>query len=248
MEPREPHSTSLTLAEEAAANAFRQKTLLPLDDCLHALQRFILRLSSLHRLYQRHGISNLPRSAEPIREKKTFKCYPLGYLHIDITEVHTAEGRAYLFVAIDRTSRFVYAELHKQMMCKNAVSFLEATLKRLPYKVHTVLIDNGIQFAKKIGTESYRAHPFDVVCYRHGIEHRLTKPFHPWTNGQVERMNRTIKQATTKAFHCASLRQLQDYIKGYLWACNSARPMRSLRGQTPIGFILEQWHKQPQLF
>ena len=146
MGPRDPHSTSLTLAEEAVAIAFRQKTLLPLDDCLHALQRFIPRLSrsSLHRLYQRHGISNLPRSAEPVREKKALKRYPLGYLRIDITEVRTAEGRAYLFVAIDRTSKFVYAELHKQMMRKDAVDFLEATLKTLPYKVHTVLTDNGI--------------------------------------------------------------------------------------------------------
>ncbi|TWI45531.1 hypothetical protein IQ22_04621 [Pseudomonas duriflava] len=72
---------------------------------MHVLQRFIFRLSrsSLNRLYQRHGISTLPRSAEPVRDKKTFKRYPLGYLHINNTEVHTAEGRAYLFVAIDRT-------------------------------------------------------------------------------------------------------------------------------------------------
>ena len=158
-------------------------------------------MHALHRLYQRHGISNLPRSAEPVRERKTFKRYPLGYLHIDITEVHTAEGRAYLFVTIDLTSTFVYAELHEQIMRKDAVSFLEAALKTLPYKVQTVLTDNGIQFARKIGTESYRVYPFDAVCHRHGIEHRLTKPFYPWTNGQVERMNRTIKQATTKAFH-----------------------------------------------
>ncbi len=51
----------------------------------------------------------------------------MGYLRIDITEVHTAEGRAYLFVAIDRTSKFVYAELHQQTMRKDAVGFLEAT-------------------------------------------------------------------------------------------------------------------------
>ena len=89
---------------------------------------------------------------------------------------------------------------------------------------------------------------FRWICHRHGIEHRLTKPFHPWTNGQVERMNRTIKQANTKAFHYASLKQLLEHIKGYLWAYNSARPLRALKGQTPIGFILGQWHKQPQLF
>ncbi len=111
-----------------------------------------------------------------------------------------------------------------------------------------MLTDNTIQFVKKIGTESYRAHYFDVVCHRHSIEHRLTKPFHLWTNGQVERMNRTIMQATTKALHYAPLKQLQDHMKYYLWACNSARPLRALKGQTQIGFILQQWHKQLQLF
>jgi transposase InsO family protein len=42
---------------------------------------------------------------------------------------------------------------------------------------------------------------FDMICEANGIEHRLTKPNHPWTNGQVERMNRTIKDTTVKRFH-----------------------------------------------
>lgn len=49
---------------------------------------------------------------------------------------------------------------------------------------------------------------FDMICEAHGIEHRLTKPNHPWTNGQVERMNRTIKEATVKRFHYDSHEQL----------------------------------------
>ncbi|HAO02011.1 MAG TPA: hypothetical protein DCQ42_09855 [Halomonas sp.] len=106
----------------------------------------------------------------------------------------------------------------------------------------------GVQFAKKAGTEAYKPHIFDVVCYRHGIEHRLTKPFHPWTNGQVERMNRTIKEATTRAFHYTSLSQLQSHLEDYLWAYNNARPLRALKGKTLIGFILEQWQKEPEKF
>lgn len=248
MGPSSPHSTSMTPLQEAAAVAFRQKTLLPLDDCLHALQRTIptLTRSSLHRLYQRHGISQLP--CKPEREKKPFKYYPMGYLHIDITETRTAEGKAYLFVAIDRTTKFVHAELFEQMTRKTAIDFLQGTLKALPYHVHTILTDNGIQFAKKVGTETYREHPFDVLCNQHGIEHRLTKPFHPWTNGQVERMNRTIKDATTKAFYYTSLEELRSHLKDYLWAYNSARPLRALKGRTPIGFILDRWHKEPQFF
>jgi len=68
--------------------------------------------SSLHRLYQRHGTSQRPRAGEATREKKFFKHYPIGYLHIDISDVQTGEGKAYLFVSMDRTSKFVHAQLY----------------------------------------------------------------------------------------------------------------------------------------
>ena len=62
MGPTEPHSTVLTLEQEAMIVAFRRHTLLPLDDCLYALQPSIpgLTRSSLHRCLQRHGLSRLP--------------------------------------------------------------------------------------------------------------------------------------------------------------------------------------------
>lgn len=90
--PKAPHSTVLSPKEEAIIVAFRQHTLLPLDDCLYALQPTIPHLSrsSLHRCLNRHGISRLPEieGDKPIR--KTFRSYPIGYFHIDIAEVQTA--------------------------------------------------------------------------------------------------------------------------------------------------------------
>jgi hypothetical protein len=46
--------------------------------------------------------------------KKAFKKYPIGYFHIDIAEVRTEEGKLHLFVAIDRTSKFAFAQLHEK--------------------------------------------------------------------------------------------------------------------------------------
>ena len=251
MGPSNPRSTSMTPLQEAAAVAFRQKTLLPLDDCLHALQRSIptLTRSSLHRLYQRHGISQLPR--EPVREKKPFKSYPMGYLHIDITETRTGEGKTYLFVAIDRTTKFVYAELFEQMTRKSAVDFLEATLNALPYRVHTILTDNGIQFAEQPrnrNTIYSRPMRFDMICEANGIEHRLTKPNHPWTNGQVERMNRTIKDATVKRFHYENHDQLRTHLADFLAAYNFARRLKTLGGLTPYEYICKIWTSEPDRF
>jgi len=85
-------------------------------------------------------------------------------------------------------------------------SAAEALIQAVPYHLHTILTDNGIQFAdlpknRNGWTARLRAHRFYQIRREHGIEHRLTKPNHPWTNGQVERMNRTIQDATVKRYH-----------------------------------------------
>src|SRR5688500_1334867 len=105
MGPKEVRSTVLTLEEEAIVVAFRRHTLLPLDDCLYALQPTIphLRRSSLHRCLQRHGISRLPDTNGNKPQRSKFKRYPIGFFHIDIAEVRTEQGKLHLFVAIDRT-------------------------------------------------------------------------------------------------------------------------------------------------
>lgn len=83
--PQEPRSTILSLEEEAIVVAFRKHTLLPLDDCLYALQPTIPHLtrSSLHRCLQRHGISRLPEVEGDKPGKKKFKRYPIGYASLD---------------------------------------------------------------------------------------------------------------------------------------------------------------------
>lgn len=129
--------------------------------------------------------------------KKKFKRYPIGYFHIDIAEVRTAEGKLHLFVAIDLTSKFAYAELHEKAGKMAAAKFLRNLVAAVPYAIHTVLTDNGIQFTNRKQDRHVFEHIFDRVCHDNGIEHRLTKVKHPWTNGQVERMNRTIKEATS---------------------------------------------------
>ena len=57
---------------------------------------------------------------------------------------------------------------------------------------------------------------FDMICEANGIEHRLTKPNHPWTNGQVERMNRTIKEATVKRYHYDNHEQLRTHLADFI--------------------------------
>ena len=248
--PREPKSTVLSIEEEAIIVAFRKHTLLPLDDCLYALQPTIPHLSrsSLHRCLQRHGIGRLPDVEGDKPTKQKFKSYPIGYFHIDIAEVQTAEGKLYLFVAIDRTSKFAYAELHEKAGKMAAAQFLRNLIATVPYAIHTVLTDNGIQFTNQDRHRYAFIHIFDRVCREHGIEHRLTKIKHPWTNGQVERMNRTIKEATVKRFHYDDHDQLRRHLADFILAYNFGRRLKTLKGLTPYEHICKCWTNEPERF
>jgi hypothetical protein len=126
MGPKQPHATVLTKAEEALIVTFRRHTLLPWDDCLYGLQSTIPHLtrSALHRGLKRHGISRLPAIAGDKPQKKTCKRYPSGSCHSDLVEVRTEEGKLSLFVAIDRTCKFAYAELHAEANTMVAAQFL----------------------------------------------------------------------------------------------------------------------------
>ena len=246
--------SSLSPQEQEIVCAFRRKTLLPLDDCFVALKDEIpaLTRSNLHRCLQRNGLSVLPKEEGHAREKKKFKEYPIGYFHIDICDVRTGEGKVYLYVAVDRASKFVYAEVHKSPTMAAAAAFLRNLAKAIPYKINKILTDNGAQFTYELLLPHCRpkgkTHPFDAACQALGIEHRLTKFRHPWTNGQVERMNRTIKEATAKVYHYETVDQFKRHLQDFLMAYNFAKKLKALRFRSPYEKIIDDWKKNPSTF
>jgi transposase InsO family protein len=207
--------------------------------------------SSLYRCLQRHGIGRLPEADGSKPAKQAFKAYPIGFFHTGITEVHTAEGKLYLFFAIDRARKFAFTELYTKATTRISADFLRALIKAVPYKIHTVLTDNGIHFTDpKGGTwippkirqmiarkEPFRVHAVEYACALPDIDHRLTKPKHPRTNGQVERMNRIIKGATVRRFHYDAYNQLRSHLADFVQAYNVAKRLKTLKGLTPYEFI-----------
>ena len=230
--------------------AFRQHTQLPLDDCLYALQETLPHLSrsALHRLFQRHGISRLP-APEPAEQKTKFKDYSIGYLHVDFAEVHTEEGQAstYLSPLTAPVNWPLPICSHGPRSCWRQTS-CAACWRLFRYKVHKVLTDNGTQFGNMPHQVYAWRHIFDRVCDEHGIEHRFTKPAHPWTNGQVERFNRTLKEATVRRYHYQTTAQLNEHLQAFLLAYNHAKRLKRLRGKTPHEFICQQWRLNPTTF
>jgi transposase InsO family protein len=82
-------------------------------------------------------------------------------------------------------------------------------------------------------------HLFDLICHQNGIEHPLTKASHPGTNGQVKRMNRTIKEATVKRYYYQTHQQLKDHLQLFMTAYNFAKRLKTLKGLTAYEFILK---------
>lgn len=181
-------------------------------------------------------------------KKSKFKQNPIGYFHIDITQVRTEAGKLYLFVAIDRTSKFAFAELHQRMTRTIAAEFLRRLIAAVPYRIHTILTDNGVQFTNLPHQKYAFKHLIDRICSAHGSEHRLTKPTHPWTNGQVERMNRTLKLATVHRYYYDTHQLLQEHLQTFLMAYNLAKRLKNLGDLTSYEYICWQWQMQPGLF
>jgi transposase InsO family protein len=162
--------------------------------------------------------------------------------------VRTEEGQLYMFGAIDRTCKFAYAELHAEAIKTVAAPFLRNLIAAIPYKIHTILTYNGIQFTNRQQDTYAFQHIFGRVCQEHGIAHRLTTTNHPWTNGQVERMNRPLKEATVNKFSDQTHQYLKEHLHACLMADNFAKRFKVLRGLTPYEDLCQCWQTEPERF
>jgi transposase InsO family protein len=201
-----PHTlaTDFTFEEEEIAAGLRMDLGLSLDDLLEVMRRCLrpsISRSALHRLLQRRGLSRKPKPSEP--PAQDFAPTPFGYVHVDLKHLPRLERKpAYVFVAIERTTRFVHAEIIEERSGQVVADCLKRFLEGFGHPVHTILTDNGSEFTDRFGDARWRirdkgtgAHPFDQVCQNHGIKHKLTRPYRPQTNGMVERFNRRLADA-----------------------------------------------------
>ena len=195
---------SLTDVEERLVLELRTALALPLDDIVEVMHRCAnpkLSRSAIHRCLKRHAVS--AREKPTRRQIGSFEAAGVGFIHVDLKHLTRLEGRpSFVFVAIDRATRFVHVEIIQNRHAATVAACLERFLAAFPHQVHTVLTDNGAEFTDRFGESRWgrrrRAsgrHAFDRACARHGIAHRLTRPFRPQTNGMVERFNRRLAEA-----------------------------------------------------
>ena len=259
-----PHTlyTTLTAAQEIIVVELRKALLLPVDDLLAVVREFMnqdVSRSGLERCLKRHGVSNLkalrlsmePQIKPPL---KTFKDYDPGFIHIDIKYLPRMPDESehrYLYVGIDRATRWVHLDVFPDKEATTAAAFLVRLIERAPFVISKVLTDNGKEFTDRFSVKGEREptgrHPFDRICKKYNIEHRLISPHHPQTNGMVERFNGRIEEVIGQTTF-KSGEELEETLIRYARIYNNLIPQRALGHIPPVEAIKNWQQKRPELF
>ena len=251
--------TQLTPAQETVVVHLRRTLLLPLDDLLAVTREFLcpaVSRSGLDRCLRRHGVGNLNalKPATPQEPHKAFKSYEPGFVHMCVLylpQMQDEARRHYLFVAIDRATRWVFVAIKPSKSAASARAFLKALHKACPIRINKLLTDNGKEFTDRLFASREREpsgnHEFDQLCQALGIEHRLTRPRTPRTNGMVERFNGRIADVL-KTHRFSSSEDLEQTLLRYVALYNHQLPQSALKSKTPMQ-AMKDWYKEyPHLF
>jgi len=258
---------ALTPLEKELIRVVRTLTWMELDDLTDTIADVIptANRSNIYRTLKDFDISRVP--VEQKAKAKKFKEYEPGYLHIDVTYLPKFEGQKYyLFVAIDRATRLLYYKVYENKTAENASLFLRECKEYFPFYITHILTDNGLEFTDKWARGKGKVsgnHKFDKECSKpqgqlpseckeDSIEHRLTAPYTPQTNGMVERVNGTIKNATIKAEEYDNIEDVQKDLNKFLIYYNFNRRHGSLRKElkvrTPFEAVQSWFQTKPEIF
>ncbi len=206
-------------------------------------------VSTVHRILRRHGAHRLAHLfPKPRRSFGRFGTLAPGELiAIDTKRLgrldrgggrhpglsHLRVGWRHLHVAIDMASRLAYLELRAGEGPDDSIAFLRAALAFFDangVRVRRVLSDNGNGYKLR----------FDLACRELGIRHTRIRPYHPWTNGRVERLNGTIQRECLYALELKAEEERELAIALYLAYYNRERPHIALGGLSPERWLRAQ--------
>ena len=218
-----PHKLPWKASEEerAIVCALRRTTGFPLDDLTFVVSHFLPKLNrdAVYRILKANGLNRLPPSGQTRKPHGAFRDYEVGFIHLDVKHLPKLRDRdgvtrkRFLYVAIDRATRYVHLAVKDDETTASAVAFLDEVLQALPFRGTHVLTDRGSCFT---------ADAFEHACKRHGVAHRKTRPYTPRTNGMVERFNGRV-QREVLGITIYSHRDLETVLRGFNAAYNGRR-------------------------
>jgi len=185
---------------------------------------------------------------------------------MDVTYLPKFEGnKSYLFVAIDRATRSLFYRVYEVKSSENTEDFMNRCLEFFPFEITHVLTDNGLEFTNRLikskkGELCQKTSKLDDVCNVNHIEHRLTQPNTPKTNGMVERANGIIKKETILKENYANIyiehsrnkEEMNDalmaFLVYYMLYRRHGGVKKELRVKTPFDAIEKWFELKPEIF
>lgn len=201
-------------------------------------------ITGLYRILLRNNAMAVkPKNPKYIPKPYEQMSYPGQRIQIDVKFVPAAclvgdaKGQKfYQYTAIDEYSRFRYLEAFPEHSTYSSAVFLEHVLKAFPFHVECVQTDNGMEFTKRFCTSKHSPTMFENVLQKHGIEHKLIRPFTPRHNGKVERSHRKDNEYFYATHKFYSFDDYKKQLKVHNYKYNKF-PMRPLNWKTPANYI-----------
>lgn len=247
-----PHRSPRRLAPEQVAAilaarhelGFGPHRLAPVVDSPRSTIGDVLRRHGLSRLRDRDRPSGVP--IRYVRER------PGELLHIDVKKLgripdgggHRIHGRGngirrarrgydYVHHAIDDASRVAYVDVFPDERGATCARFLReaaAFFARHGVRIERVMTDNAKNY---VTSRDFQATLVDLEA-----RHKRTRPYRPQTNGKSERFNRTLLDEWAYARPYISNSERLLALPGFLETYNHHRPHTSLKGLTPMAFLV----------
>ena len=148
--------------------------------------------------------------------------------------------REYIYTAIDRISKIAFVMFGKRKNKETGAEFLKQVIQFYPYKINYILTDNGFEFSYKAllkNKQTKKIHPFDKICQKNKIEHRTIKFKHPWTNGMVERFNKTIRDNVLRKYFFSDIFEIKEKTIDFINKYNFEKRLKSINYKTPEQYL-----------
>lgn len=199
-------------------------------------------ISGLYRFLRKHGIMAV-KLPNPKYVPKPYQQMddPGQRIQIDVKFVPSAclknsevlGKKFFQYTAIDEYSRWRFVEAFEEHSTYSSAMFLEHLVKAFPLPIECVQTDNGSEFTNRFTTHREKATLFQVHLEKHGIQHKLIRPFTPRHNGKVERSHRKDNERFYATHTFYSFEDFAEQLKVYNRRDYNAFPMRPLKWKSP---------------
>ncbi len=152
--------------------------------------------------------------------------------HASRPDKNTKVGYDYVHAAIDDHSRLAYAEIHPDEKGVTAAGF---TARAIAFYA-----DHGIRIQRVITDNAWcyrHSNAFTSLLAERGIAQKFIRPHCPWTNGKIERFNRTLAREWAYTQPWTDNSQRTNALTVFLDHYNLERPHLGIAGLTPINRV-----------